>query len=156
MCSRQRSPRFEQGHVSEKVLGAVLDAAPGFHYLGLQGIGEPTLHPGLPEIIGRFRKRMPSRGRIALTTNGTLLDGDLASRVFDAGLNTVTFSVDGACESTYETRRTGASFQQVCRNIEEATSRASKSGRRDLWLGANMVVDPGNLPEVPGFVRMAG
>lgn len=155
MCSRQRSDAFVNGHVPEDVTRAVLEAAPSIHYLGLQGLGEPMLHPGLQGIVERFRQRMPTQGRIAITTNGTLLTDDLASGLFDAGVNTVTFSVDGASPESYEMRRTGARFDSVCRNIAEATSRARRTGRKDLWLGANMVVDPGNMIEIPEFVQLA-
>jgi MoaA/NifB/PqqE/SkfB family radical SAM enzyme len=154
MCPRQSDLKFEQQHVPADVLAAVLDAAPKLSYVGFQGIGEPLLHPNLPDIVKSFRDRLPAHGRLGLTTNGTLLTRDLAARLFDAGLNAVTFSIDGASCSVYEARRVGAHFERLCENVATATALARDTGRTDLWLGANMVVAPDNLAEVPEFVRL--
>lgn len=155
MCSRQKGAGFDNRHIPENVLKAVLDAAPSLCYVGLQGLGEPLLHPGLTTIVKNLRERLPGHGRIAMTTNGTLLTSDMARQLFDAGLNTVTFSIDGASREVYEARRTGASFERLCANVGKATACARATDRKDLWLGANLVMDPGNLPEVPEFVRLA-
>ncbi|MFP4310217.1 MAG: radical SAM protein, partial [Desulfococcaceae bacterium] len=53
--------------------------------------GEPTLHPELPEIVSAIHKRGL---RVALISNGVLLDGTLLGRLADAGLDLVMLHVD--------------------------------------------------------------
>jgi MoaA/NifB/PqqE/SkfB family radical SAM enzyme len=154
MCSLQCGADLERRHIADDVLSALLDAAPAVQYIGLQGLGEPLLNPRFPAVVSAFRRRLPAHGRLAVTTNGTLLTRDLAARVFDAGLNTVTFSIDGASKAIYERHRTGACFEALCANIKTATMLARATGREDLWLGANMTMGPGNLAEVPDFVQL--
>lgn len=155
MCARQRGSDLDQANVSDDVLAALLEAAAHVVYVGLQGLGEPLLHRNLTGIVKAFRARMPSAGRIAVTTNGTPLTRDLAAQLIAEGLNTITVSMDGATKATYEARRTGADFDQVVRNIAAAASHARGSGRDDVWIGANYVMDKGNLAEAPVFVRLA-
>jgi radical SAM protein with 4Fe4S-binding SPASM domain len=155
MCTRQRGADLDQGDILDEVLAALLDAAPHAVYVGLQGLGEPLMHHGLAGMVRAFRARLPSVGRIALTTNGTLLTRDRSAQLFAEGLNSITISVDGATKTTYEVRRTGADFDRVVRNIAAAASCARVGNCDDAWVGANYVMDPGNLAEVPAFVRLA-
>ncbi len=155
MCTRQRGSDLDEADISDDVLAALLDAAPHAVFVGLQGLGEPLLHRDLSGMVRAFRARLPSVGRIGLTTNGTPLTRDRSAQLIAEGLNTITVSMDGATKATYEARRTGADFDRVVRNIAAAASCALGSGRDDVWLGANYVMDPDNLAEVPAFVRLA-
>lgn len=155
MCTRQQGADLDQTDIPSDVLAALLDAAPRSVYVGLQGLGEPLMHRGLSGIVRSFRARMPSIGRIALTTNGTPLTRDRSAQLIAEGLNTITVSMDGATKASYETRRTGADFDLVIRNIAAAASCARTSGRDDVWIAANYIMDPSNLAEVPDFVRLA-
>jgi radical SAM protein with 4Fe4S-binding SPASM domain len=155
MCTRQHGADLDQGDIPDDVLAALLDAAPHAVYVGLQGLGEPLLHRGLSRMVRAFRTCLPSFGRIALTTNGTALTRNRSLQLFAEGLNSITVSMDGATKASYEARRTGADFDRVIRNIAAAASCARSSGRNDVWLGANYIMDAGNLAEVPAFVRLA-
>jgi organic radical activating enzyme len=53
--------------------------------------GEPTLHPELPDIVSAIRKRGL---RVALITNGVLLDEARLARLADAGLDLVMLHID--------------------------------------------------------------
>lgn len=155
MCTRQRGADLDQADIPGDVLAALLDAAPHAVYVGLQGMGEPLMHRGISGMVRAFRARLPSVGRIGLTTNGTPLIRDRMAQLFAEGLNSITVSMDGATKATYEARRTGADFDRVVRNVAAAASYARGSGRNDVWVGANYIMDQGNLAEVPAFVQLA-
>ena len=78
---------------------------------------EPLLHPRLPEIIGHI-KRVNSRVRIQVVTNGTLLTPELSRALISAGLDSMGFSVDSPRPEVYEAIRVGARFEQVIQNIQ--------------------------------------
>jgi radical SAM protein with 4Fe4S-binding SPASM domain len=154
MCTRQHGLSHSNADIPVDVLDALLDAAPDVIYLGLQGLGEPLMHRDLPGVVKAFRKRMPTHGRIAVTTNGTLLSKSLAQDLIDAGINTFTFSIDGASKEIYEDLRGGANFDQVIANIRNTVDCVKRSDRKALWVSANFAMGPGNLSEVPAFTRL--
>ena len=154
VCTRQHGADLDESDLPLEVLEPILEAAPHSPYIGLQGIGEPLLNANLTKIVSDLRRRMPTKGRLALTTNGTLLDADKAARLIDEGLNTFTFSVDGATKPTYETKRVGADFDEVISNISKAADYGKKTQRKDLWFTANFIVMRDNVQEMSDFVRL--
>ncbi len=154
VCTRQHGAGLEESDLPADVLDAVLDAAPHAPYIGLQGIGEPLLNENLRRIVSNLRRKMPAIGRLALTTNGTLLNASIAARLIDEGLNTFTFSVDGAGKETYERKRVGADFDQVMSNISTAANYGKKTLRDDLWFTANFIIMRDNVHEMSNFVRL--
>ena len=59
------------------------------------GGGEPLLYPGLFEVLVECRRLgVP----VSITTNGTLLDGEKSARIKDAGIQSLTVSIDGTKE----------------------------------------------------------
>ncbi len=154
-CAREHGEGLEASDVSEEVFNRVLDECPNLMYLGLQGIGEPLLNPNLFRMVKEIRKRLPTLGRLALTTNGTLMNRDTALQLIDGGLNNITFSVDGATKTTYEKNRLGANFESVIGNIAAAVEYGKSTRRKDLWFAANFIIMEDNVQEVPAFVRLA-
>ena len=154
-CTREHGEGLEAADLGAEVFNRVLDQCPNLMYLGLQGIGEPLLNPDLFRIVKETRKRLPTLGRLALTTNGTLMNRDMAVRLIDEGLNNITFSVDGATKPIYEKYRVGASFESVIGNIASAVEYGKSTRRNDLWFAANFIIMEDNVQEVPAFVRLA-
>jgi radical SAM protein with 4Fe4S-binding SPASM domain len=154
-CTREHGEGLEAAVVSEEVFNRVLDECPNLMYVGLQGIGEPLLNPDLFRMVKEVRKRLPTLGRLALTTNGTLMNRDTALQLIDGGLNNITFSVDGATKITYEKNRLGANFESVIGNIAAAVEYGKSTRRKDLWFAANFIIMEDNVQEVPAFVRLA-
>ena len=80
------------------------------------------------------------------------MNRDTAVQLIDAGLNTITFSVDGATKPIFEKNRVGANFESVIGNIAAAVEYGKSTRRNDLWLGANFIMMEDNVQEVPAFV----
>jgi heme b synthase len=90
--------------------------------------GEPLARPDIFEIAAHAkRKGLPT----ALATNGTMIDGNLAVRIAEAGFGRVSISLDGA------TARTHDHF----RGIPGSFERALEGFRRLKSLGVSMQIN---------------
>jgi radical SAM protein with 4Fe4S-binding SPASM domain len=85
-------------------------------YLSLSGYGETLLNKRLPDMIAHATA---SGSMVNLVSNGTLLDGDRASRLLDAGLARLKVSIDAATPERYAQVREGGELEVVLRNIEK-------------------------------------
>jgi heme b synthase len=77
--------------------------------------GEPLIRPDIFEIA----EHAVAKGlRVALATNGTLIDGPMAQRIVDAGIRRVAVSLDGATAETHDSfRALPGSFAQALEGI---------------------------------------
>ena len=82
----------------------------------LCGIGEPTLHPNIEEIV---RELCGTASELCLTTNGSLMNGALFERLVDAGLTEVNFSLNAFTAATHRRVMRLKNFDRVIRNVEE-------------------------------------
>jgi radical SAM protein with 4Fe4S-binding SPASM domain len=76
--------------------------------------GEPFFHPHLCEFIRSAKEK----GLLTLIhTNGSFLPEDRARKVIDAGLDKISFSLDGEKAEEYESVRIGAKFDHTLNNV---------------------------------------
>jgi MoaA/NifB/PqqE/SkfB family radical SAM enzyme len=78
-----------------------------------QGIGEPLLYPDLIEALS-FAKRKGKK--TMFYTNASLLTHDMSESLLDVGLDSLTFSVDGFNEQSFNTR-IGVNWKKVLENV---------------------------------------
>ena len=78
------------------------------------GIGEPTSHPRIVEMVRRVKELGCT---MEITTNGTLLDESRSRQLIDAGLDVLWVSIDGATPESYEDVRLGALLPEVIENL---------------------------------------
>src|SRR4030043_343180 len=86
-----------------------MEMSPSFHFTG----GEPLLRKELFLILDYVRGNGFS---IALMSNGTLIDSDMAQRIKEAGVSDVQISLDGV-EDTHDSFRGKGSFQRTLEGI---------------------------------------
>lgn len=114
------------------------------------GEGEPLLHPDIAEIVEKSNKVY--RMDLAFTTNGVLLNKIIP--VLDC-IKWIKISINGG-EATYAKihKAKEGDWQKVWQNIERAVAH-----RRDhnlsCAIGAQTVILPDNLADIPGLVRHA-
>jgi MoaA/NifB/PqqE/SkfB family radical SAM enzyme len=72
--------------------------------------GEPLFRPDLFD-IGEYG--VQSGFRMALATNGTLVNGTVAAKIADAGFSRVAISLDGAIPDTHDRFR-GMAGSHIC------------------------------------------
>jgi radical SAM protein with 4Fe4S-binding SPASM domain len=156
MCMRHNPKDWNASDAAPEILQAVFETSPFLHSVITFGIGEPLLYENLMGVIGELKVRMPEDNRVGFNTNGTLMSEQTASLLIDAGVNWITFSVDGATKPTYERIRIGANFETVIKNIAHTVKLKNTSGRKDLLLQANFVIQKENVHEIPAFAELAG
>jgi MoaA/NifB/PqqE/SkfB family radical SAM enzyme len=82
----------------------------------LCGIGEPTLHPHLEDIV---RELADVSSELCITTNGTLMNGALFERLVGCGLTEVNFSLNAATAATHRRVMNLRNFDRVIANVDE-------------------------------------
>lgn len=121
-----RSPAFMSMQTFEAILAGITDKPRALH---LNQLGEPLLHKQIVEFV-RLAKEQGHR--VSLTTNGTLMDEEIARRLLLAGIDQVTFSIDGFHAATYEGIRVGADYQRVRGNAERFCSLKKELGLKTV------------------------
>jgi hypothetical protein len=90
--------------------------------------GESFVNPQAVEMLEYFKSRYPDV-YVYLSTNGLMLDDDKIHRLVKAGIDEITFSVDGADQETYSRYRVKGDFETVKRNMELCVKTRNKFGR---------------------------
>ena len=108
--------------------------------------GEPLFRPDIFDIAGYG---VESGFRMAMATNGTLVDGRIAAKVADAGIARVAISLDGASADTHD----------HFRNMEGSHARALRGIRllRDEGVSVqiNSTIAKHNVGELPRMLDLA-
>lgn len=107
-----RKPTVMSLSVFKRILADIKDHSSEVH---LNQMGEPLLNKNIVEFIRLAKK---DKHKVSLTTNGTLMNKELAQEILLAGIDKINFSVDGYHAETYEKIRLGAKYNVVRSNIE--------------------------------------
>ena len=102
------------GDMAVDTFTSVLGLLPHAYRITLVGLGETLMHPNVVDIVAHAA----SIGRrVALVTNGMLLDEDLSRELLKAGLESIAFSLDGATQEIASRVRPGSDLDRVTDNI---------------------------------------
>jgi MoaA/NifB/PqqE/SkfB family radical SAM enzyme len=134
----------------DRIIAGLPDfAPPPLVFLG--GLGEPLMHPQLPDMIARA-KALGSR--VELITNGTLLTERLSHQLVAAGLDMLWVSLDGASPESYADVRLGASLPKVLDNLKQFNRARSKGHRPIPEIGIAFVAMQRNIHDLPELMRL--
>lgn len=151
-CSlRNRPIGFMPAERLDRILRAFSGARPDLLvalYLG----GEPTLNKDLPALV-RLTRDSGFRN-IRIHTNGTVNRVGMWDLLFEAGLSSVVFSVDGSDPEDFERLRPGAKFDVVRKNLLECLS--ASSGRNSSIGVLCLVEEPKTLALNSGLSDLTG
>ena len=115
------------------------------------GIGEPLVHPRLPEMVAQAKS---VGARVELVTNGTLLSRAMGRALIEAGLDLLWVSLDGATPERYGDLRRGGALPDVLENL--ALFREDRrAGGTKLELGVAFVAMRSNFTELPALLDLA-
>lgn len=89
--------------------------------------GEPTLRKDLPELAAYAREKGM---RAVISTNGTLIDRDMAKKLKDVGLSYVGVSLDGIRETNDKFRGMKGAFDAALRGLHNCQEEGIKVGLR--------------------------
>jgi len=84
----------------------------------LWGLGEPLLDKNLVKKI-QYAKDMGFQN-LAIATNADLLDSETTTKIFQARLDTIIFSIDGTTKEIHESIRLKTNFSRIIENTNNA------------------------------------
>lgn len=122
----------------------------------LNGIGEPLLHPDLPEMLSIARKHMPENSRRGFQTNGILLNENNTHELINAGLNLLCISVDASTDSKSPPDKPFQHEVLTHSPLKMVDTIRKKNDYTDFKLGGEVVLTRETLPNLPGLVRKLG
>ena len=116
MCPREKSSR-KVGYMDFELFKKIIDECKGrrVRKIHLHKDGESLLHPTLPEFV-KYAKDANAAEMLSLTTNGTLLNQELAGKLIEAGLDEVSISIDAVNPDTYKKIKGRPMYEIVERN----------------------------------------
>jgi MoaA/NifB/PqqE/SkfB family radical SAM enzyme len=97
---------WRNAHMKLKTFADIIRNAPPADMIVLQGIGEPTLHPKLPQMIGMARDA-GKFGLISFNTNALARESGYYAELKALGLGHISISVDSLVPDTAEAARAG-------------------------------------------------
>jgi len=124
MCPRQIMTR-EKGKMDFELFKRIADevSEKGGKGIRLIGIGEPLLNPNIFEMI----KYTKSKGLLAhMTTNGILLNKDKMEKIFDSGLDSIIFSLQGTTKEEYTKMRNNRLYDKLEKTIKNLVKKRNK------------------------------
>ena len=109
--------------------------------------GEPTLNSNIAEYV----KIAAKDAHVQINTNGTLLNRDMLASLYDNGLGTLMYSIDGVTQETYEKYRVGGDCKTAWKSLEVAAKlHAERKSKTDLF--AAMIAFRHNEHEISEFI----
>jgi MoaA/NifB/PqqE/SkfB family radical SAM enzyme len=154
-CLRSRGLKpYELGNMTPENFERILVQFPDTLNLGLNGFGEPLLHPRFFDLLAHARSKLPW-AKIMIYSNGMRLDEATCERLPESGLTEVNVSIDAATPVTYKKVRRGGKLPIVHDNLKRLLRTRQHAGSRLPLVGVNYVLLNENEGELVPFVEQA-
>lgn len=149
MCYNRLMKR-KRGFMDADTYRLILDNAKelGIKMVGLYTTGESFLHPRIFDFI-KLAKEMGFE-YVYITTNGSVLNEEKIKRIFDSGLDSIKFSIDGTSRESYEKIRIGGNFEKLYNNMKMLRETRDKM-KSKLKIYASFVLTNENYHELKKF-----
>jgi MoaA/NifB/PqqE/SkfB family radical SAM enzyme len=115
----------------------------------LQGWGEPLLHPAILEHIGKLKEK---GAHVSFTTNGTIMDKNMAAALIQSELDGLTFSMAGASREVQDGLRGAHSFDRLRRSINIFNTVRNEYTTTFPQVAVSYLLTPETVEELPGAV----
>ncbi|MBI1852231.1 MAG: radical SAM protein [Planctomycetes bacterium] len=130
MCALTLDPQFKSTGVSRRMMKfetveKMADFWPTISKCYLMGLGEPTLNPDFVRIV-EYLKGFGIA--LSFNTNGMLVDDAMARKFVSIGVDSITFSIDGATAKTYNYIRVGSDFDTMIANVRRLSAIKRENG----------------------------
>jgi len=154
MCPRSlgKSPTGRSGDISLEAFDRLEGLLSHLDSVVLSWIGEPLLHPQFNQILQRVKAR---KAKVHVTTNGMLIDDELAVLLVRQRLDGLAVSIDAADEVLYRRIRQGGDLARVKENIRRIQRAKNKYRSKLPYIQIACVVSPENADQLPTIVRLA-
>jgi len=122
----------------------------GVRELAMHMLGEPLMNHNLPQYIARAKELCYSY--VYLTTNGSLATPSKIKEIFEAGLDSIKFSINGASKENYLAVHGRDDFDHVKRNLIYC-SEYRKQSEKKFNIFISFVVTDQSLEELRQFKK---
>jgi MoaA/NifB/PqqE/SkfB family radical SAM enzyme len=115
-CSRQHFMDRDVGSMNIDLFKSVVNEISTFPWCHLRigGLGEPSLHPNIQEMLDYLKKRLL---KVEIITNGTLLRKFTPIIILDWEIDILGISIDGHDEASYKQHRPGGNYQDLRQKV---------------------------------------
>ena len=143
------------GDMTMETYSRLLPLFPSLDLVNLTGYGEPLLNSRLLEMVRLAKKTLPPHGRVAFTTNGSLITPGVAREIVESGLDELGISIEGCSEDIHNRIRLGSDFNEVLEKAALVVEAKQRLGVRTPRLIVHFVAMKRNLRELPSLVGLA-
>ena len=140
------SEKWENQHITVEKFRQLIDDLPPAELLVPQGIGEPTMHPQIVELI-KIASDSGKFDQIEINTNGLVRTVEFYKQLFDAGLNDLTVSVDSLSEGVIDSVRGGTEVSKLEQRLREFAMLFPGK------IGVRITVSKWNFEELPNLLK---
>lgn len=122
-------------------------------HITLWNYGEPTLHPGIFEMI-RYAKK--NGLEISVSTNGYVFYSDEGiQRLAESNLDTLIVSLDGATKEIFTLYRKNVDFARVIDGLKKLKKLKKELKKKTPWVEMQFIVMKHNIHELPRMKKLA-
>jgi radical SAM protein with 4Fe4S-binding SPASM domain len=126
-------------------------AAWGVTKVGVHGFGEPLLDRHFAARVQYAKKKgIP---HVGTSSNGSLMNLDVAREVILAGLDEINFSLDAFSRAAYEKIRVGLPFAKTMENVAQFVELRQRLQRRKPTVIVDLIEMEANAGESPLFAK---
>ncbi len=149
MCPRPNMERYV-GSMEFDLFKKIIDQAK--EYVDLLyiagGLGEPTMHKKLEEMIAYARI---AGVRVGISTNATLLNPKICQTIFSAKPDLILLSLDGASKEIHEKIRVGSDFEETMSMLEYFLREKQRKNIKQIYTIVQMIYMSENQIEKDRF-----
>jgi len=153
MCARPEEMGIETGDISLDHINGISELFSGSLMLHAYGFGEPFMNPHFFHLLEKAKRQF---AYVDFFTNGMALNPQKSEHLVELGVDRITFSVDGATPSTFETLRAGARFDTVAGNMHSLHEEKLRQGSEIPKIDINFIAMQSNFRELPQLAEFAG
>jgi len=146
-CRAEAQDHFVKGELTtDEILSVARDIRDCADPIMILTGGEPLVREDIYDIASACSGMF---SRVALATNGTLVDDAVAARIAAAGIRKAGISIDGACPETHD------AFRGLPGSFRDALDGFDAMRRAGLPVQINVTVAKHNLAEVEDILNLA-
>ena len=138
--------QWENRHVDIEDFRKMVNDLPPARSFIPQGIGEPTMHPRILELL-EIASAANKFDRIEINTNALVRSADFYGDLFSAGLTHLTVSVDSLDENVIEIVRSGTEISKLEKRLAEFSEHFPGK------IGIRVTVSKWNIDRLPAMLQ---
>lgn len=137
---------WKNQHIDVGNFQKLVDKLPASELFIPQGIGEPTMHPNILELI-KIASDAGKFDRIEINTNALVRSTEFYAQLFDAGLSGLTVSVDSLDNGIINIVRNGTELPKLEQRLREFSRLFPDK------VGVRITVSQWNLNDLPNLLK---